>query len=206
MPVQWSPARDADGSLQILQGPHGDEEVIACREDDAKLILQGENHGVGTFYITSRRIAWLAKPGAASGDEQRRDISVDYPSIVLHALSRDPNSGQEPCIYCQLKSDAAAEDDEDYVIPEMRIVPTSSERLDSLFKIMSEMAALNPDPDADDGDDDEDDFIIEADGLGEGTSLPGGWEIVEDGQTGNGAGEDGNAGEPEDARMMPNGH
>ncbi|CBZ51440.1 Methylosome subunit pICln, related [Neospora caninum Liverpool] len=208
MPVQWSPARNADGSLQILQGPHGDEEVIACRENDAALILQGENHGIGTFYVTSRRVAWLTKPDAASaGDEQRKDIAVDYPSIVLHALSRDPNSGHEPCIYCQLKSDAAAEEDEDYVIPEMRIVPSSPEKLDTLFKVMSEMAALNPDPDADDGDDDEDDFIIEADGLREGGSLPGGWEIVEGGEDGNGAGgEDRDAGEREDVDMLPNGH
>ncbi|PFH36589.1 Nucleotide-sensitive chloride conductance regulator (ICln) protein [Besnoitia besnoiti] len=199
MPIQWSPARNADGSLQILQGERGDEEVIAYREDDVTLLLKNDSFGAGTLYVTSKRVAWLAEPGAASGaSAEAKDISIDYPSIVLHALSRDPNSGHPPCIYCQLKSDAE-EEDEDYVIPEMRLVSASPEKLDTIFKVMSEMAALNPDPDADDGeDDDDDDFIIDADGLRGG--VPPGWEFVEEAQDG-APGDDGENGDTKDATM-----
>ena len=43
---------------------------------------------------------------------------MSYPSIVLHAISRDTSSFPSPCLYCQLELDG-----EDEPPSEMRIVP-----------------------------------------------------------------------------------
>ncbi|KAI9349096.1 regulator of volume decrease after cellular swelling-domain-containing protein [Obelidium mucronatum] len=101
---------------------------------------------------------------------EQRVFVVDYPSIVIYAISRDP-----PCIYCQLDNMAVESDlpldgegngsedngndndDEEDPTFEMRIVPDDPSKLDDLFLAITECAALHPDKNAlqDDGDDDE---------------------------------------------------
>lgn len=50
--------------------------------------------------------------------ETGKGFEVSYPSIVLHAISRDTSSFPSPCLYCQLELDG-----EDEPPSEMRIVP-----------------------------------------------------------------------------------
>ncbi|PHJ19467.1 nucleotide-sensitive chloride conductance regulator protein [Cystoisospora suis] len=211
MPLEFSPLRRPDGSLELYRGRPGDEdggggeeeaEVLALQENAVRLVLQSHNYGLGTLYVTSRRLVWLSSRHPSTGGEDERhlitmnggvsegrraadheeasacprDISIDYPSIVLHAISRDPSSGEAPCIYCQLKSDPVEEErDEDYLIPELKLFPSNpeGEKLDRMFKVIAEMAALNPDLDAQqDADDDDEEFFTQ------GNLPPSGWEFV----------------------------
>ncbi|KAJ3164219.1 hypothetical protein HDU88_005531 [Geranomyces variabilis] len=90
-------------------------------------------------------------------------ISIDYPSIGIHAISRggDAVVGAHPHIYAQLDEaaikvmgnvavnaddDAGANEEE---TPELRLVPDDSAALDAMYQAMSACAALHPDPDAD---------------------------------------------------------
>ena len=57
--------------------------------------------GPGTLHITTKRVLWLpdnAQP-ADSG------YSIDFPQLLMHALSRDTAFFPHPAIYCQLEQD-----------------------------------------------------------------------------------------------------
>merc|ERR550514_2492460 len=74
-----------------------DQEEINCTGQRVKLVLGQESQGEGTLFLSSQRIIWLSAQDPANG------YGIDYPHVVLHALSRDPAAYPEPCIYCQLK-------------------------------------------------------------------------------------------------------
>ncbi|PKU73515.1 Chloride conductance regulatory protein ICln [Dendrobium catenatum] len=52
----------------------------------------------GTLYISNRRVIWL------SDTDRDKCYSVDFLSISLHAVSRDPETYPSPCIYTQASS------------------------------------------------------------------------------------------------------
>ncbi|KAJ3298134.1 hypothetical protein HDU79_000536 [Rhizoclosmatium sp. JEL0117] len=109
-------------------------------------------------------------------EDSTREFVIDYPSIVIYAISRAP-----PCIYCQLdewkiesvlpQTDAeGTADDETEEDPtfEMRIVPDDIEKLDDLFEAITYCASLHPDKNAMDEEDDEDDgWMMTADDFQE---------------------------------------
>ena len=94
--------------------------------------------GMGTLYITTRNIIFHSN--------ENECITIDYPTIVIHAISRGENDRlvRKPCIYCQLE--LINQSDGSDVVPEMRIVPNDDGCLDELFIALNECAALNPDP------------------------------------------------------------
>ncbi|KAJ1953558.1 hypothetical protein GGI12_005991, partial [Dipsacomyces acuminosporus] len=124
----------------------------------------------GTLYVDERQLVFYSEQPKAGG------FSVDYQSIVIHAISRD--SGDDAHLYCQLDGpfpgskraigqDGENSDDEeqdgDEIFCELRFFPKDSSILDSLFDAMSECAALNPDTqsgnEGDDGDDGDDAYV-----------------------------------------------
>ncbi|CAD7945325.1 unnamed protein product [Amoebophrya sp. A120] len=50
----------------------------------------------GDLYLTTSKIIFQ------TGDQR---ILLDYPSVMLHAISRDPQAFPKPCLYCQVRSD-----------------------------------------------------------------------------------------------------
>ena len=97
--------------------------------------------GIGTLYVTTRQLIFLSSSNVC--------ISIDYPTITIHAISRGENDRlvRRPCIYCQLELGG---DNGDYdVVSEMRLVPNNESCLDELFFALNECAALNPDPEDD---------------------------------------------------------
>ncbi|CAL9008534.1 unnamed protein product [Prunus brigantina] len=105
----------------------------------------------GTLYISTKKVVWLSDVDRAKG------YAVDFLSISLHAVSRDPEAYTSPCIYTQIET----EDDEHESdgsdsecngvldlskITEMRLVPSDPNQLDSLFEVFCECAELNPEP------------------------------------------------------------
>lgn len=57
----------------------------------------GENEfGLGTLYISESFLIWISNDG--------RGFSLPYPSISMHAISRDTRNFSHPCIYIILDS------------------------------------------------------------------------------------------------------
>eukprot|EP00913_Durusdinium_trenchii_P016608 g15612.t1 len=72
-----------------------------------------------------------------------------------HAVSRDKNAWPDPCLYCQLREEEDENDEEEVSVPELRFVPAEPSHLQEMFKVFSEMSALNPDPYDEQADDSE---------------------------------------------------
>ncbi|KAL7417318.1 regulator of volume decrease after cellular swelling-domain-containing protein [Mrakia frigida] len=116
----------------------------------------GEQGLKGTLFVTEEALSFL--PTASTSG-----FTLPYPSITLHAISRD-NAALGPCVYCQLdesvQPDAGAalpvverendghyhpEDDEEADTPmrEMRIF-VGEESLEPIFLSLSHCASLHP--------------------------------------------------------------
>lgn len=106
--------------------------------------------GLGTLYITTKNIMFY---------NSNECITIDYPTITIHAISRGNNDRlvRKPCIYCQLDLTIPDQEDGADVVPEMRLVPNDESCLDDLFLSLNECAALNPDPTDDQAFDDMED-------------------------------------------------
>ncbi|WOL19321.1 chloride conductance regulatory protein ICln-like [Canna indica] len=106
----------------------------------------------GTLYVTTRRVIWL------SDTEKGKGYAVDFLSLSLHAVSRDPEAYPLPCIYTQIELEDGDEEDSDgsdsensgdlelSIVSEMRLVPSDPGQLDTLFDIFCQCAELNPEP------------------------------------------------------------
>ncbi|XP_059629486.1 chloride conductance regulatory protein ICln [Cornus florida] len=108
-----------------------------------------ESHG--TLYISTKQVMWLSDVDRAKG------YAVDFLSVSLHAVSRDPEAYSSPCIYAQIDTEAEDNDMDGSdsecsetldlsKIKEMRIVPSDPSQLDTLFEIFCRCAELNPEP------------------------------------------------------------
>lgn len=136
---------------------HVQDETVAYVEDDSQ--------GNGSLYITDNVVTWRNSSG--------QGFSLQYPSISLHAVSRDLNAFPQECLFLmvdgKLSDDAdsrqKSSDDEDEVVgpfegdtatTEVRFVPTDKGALDAMFNAMSDCQALHPDEQ--DTDSEADDF------------------------------------------------
>ncbi|KAK4048642.1 hypothetical protein OIV83_004612 [Microbotryomycetes sp. JL201] len=118
--------------------------------------------GTGHLYVTEEALSFFA-PSSSMG------ISIPYPHITLHAISRAPmtsssseaiegqngsgtSQGGGPCIYCQVDEVVVEQsaDEIEGVSREVMIVPQDSSSLDKLFEMISYCASLHPPPHADD--------------------------------------------------------
>lgn len=136
---------------------HVQDETVAYVEDDSQ--------GNGSLYITDNVVTWRNSSG--------QGFSLQYPSISLHAVSRDLNAFPHECLFLmvdgKLSDDAdprqKSSDDEDEVVgpfegdtatTEVRFVPADKGALDAMFNSMSDCQALHPDEQ--DTDSEADDF------------------------------------------------
>ncbi|KAL3834590.1 hypothetical protein ACJIZ3_009326 [Penstemon smallii] len=104
----------------------------------------------GTLYISNKQIWWLSDTDRAKG------YAVDFLSVSLHAVSRDPEAYPSPCIFTQIETPAVDDElgDSDSEsetlnlskITQMRLVPSDPSQLNMLFAVFCQCAELNPDP------------------------------------------------------------
>ncbi|XP_065534944.1 methylosome subunit pICln isoform X1 [Lathamus discolor] len=109
------------------------------------------------------RLCWLENSGVG--------FSLDYPTISLHAVSRDLSAFPWEHLYVMVnarfedgetKEAPVAEgeeeeedsDDDAEPIAEFRFVPSDKSALEAMFSAMCECQALHPDPDDEDSDND----------------------------------------------------
>lgn len=135
------------------------EEGIRHREDATTAFIQSRGLGKGTLYIAESRVSWVGQDSSG--------FSLEYPSVALHALSRDLQAFPEECLYLMIDGDLGEEEepnengeDEERPASEIRFVPEDKSHLEAMYRAMSECQALHPDP-AQPGDSDEDDGCYE---------------------------------------------
>jgi hypothetical protein len=157
----------APGSLSLLDG-----ESVRCEQKNTDFFVGSKSAGTGTLFVTTERLAWVPQSAPGQG------FVLLWPDIVLHAICRDPEAYDKPCVFCQLASsdeDADAEGvsvSADAGSSEVRLVPADTGALETIFEAMSACAELHPD--MEDDDDDEADSAMMGAGLAMGGEGGGG--------------------------------
>ncbi|XP_064456185.1 methylosome subunit pICln-like [Ornithodoros turicata] len=125
-------------------------EGIRHREEATEAFIQSRQLGKGTLFIAESRLSWVG--------ENNTGFSLEYPSVALHAVSRDLTSFPQECLYLMIDGDLdeaeplANENSDnenntdDPISSEIRFVPENKSSLDAMYKAMSECQALHPDP------------------------------------------------------------
>jgi len=70
-------------------------EGVLHQQPNTQLFVNQRVVGSGTMYIAQSRLFW-------SKDGETRGISLDYPHICIHAVSRDTSAFPHPCLYLML--------------------------------------------------------------------------------------------------------
>ncbi|XP_042457832.1 chloride conductance regulatory protein ICln-like [Zingiber officinale] len=119
-----------DDGLPLLESDDG-EELMHVEPGVAIALGSQPMESPGTLYVTSRRVIWLSDADKGKG------YAVDFLSLSLHAVSRDPETYPFPCIYTQIEiddedeesesSDSESNDDlELSKVTEMRLLPSDA--------------------------------------------------------------------------------
>ncbi|KAG6536383.1 hypothetical protein ZIOFF_001437 [Zingiber officinale] len=85
---------DNDGR-PLLESDHS-KELMHVQPRVAVALGSRPMESPGTLYVTSRRVIWLSDADKGKG------YAVDFLSLSLHAVSRDPETYPFPCIYTQV--------------------------------------------------------------------------------------------------------
>ncbi|XP_068601582.1 methylosome subunit pICln isoform X2 [Brachionichthys hirsutus] len=135
-------------------------EGVRHEQAETAALMDGEKLGSGTLYVAETRLSWFDASGMG--------FSLEYPSIGLHAVSRDVGAFPQEHLYVMVNgklgedesetaeraADEEDDDDDDGPITEIRFVPSDRAALDAMFSAMCDCQALHPDPEDDDSDDD----------------------------------------------------
>ena len=75
-----------------------DDEELKMSHPHTKVAFGSKpSEGPGTLHVTTRRVVWVENGGG-------KNYSFTFKKIVMHALSKDPESYPKPCVYCHLDS------------------------------------------------------------------------------------------------------
>ncbi|KAJ3257571.1 hypothetical protein HK103_004480 [Boothiomyces macroporosus] len=104
-------------------------------------VLVDVTTGLGKLTISEQYVTW---------NNDTTCLSIDYPSILMHAISRQDPVTMKPSIYCQLDDSLFIESNQEELVAfEMRLVPANESDLEGIYSALSECSALHPDPLAD---------------------------------------------------------
>ncbi|KAL2550225.1 Chloride conductance regulatory protein ICln [Forsythia ovata] len=143
--------RTGDGAGQPILDADDGEELMHVLPGVSIVLGNRPPESPGTLYISTKQVVWLSDTDRLNG------YSVDFLSVSLHAVSRDPEAYPSPCIYTQIDIEAEDDESEDSdsecndtldlsKITEMRLLPSDPNQLDTLFAVFCECAELNPGP------------------------------------------------------------
>lgn len=150
--LQYFSERVGDGNGQPVLDSAGGEALVHVQPNVAIALGRCPPESPGTLFISTKRVIWL------SDTERDKGYAVDFFSVSLHAVSRDPEAYPSPCIYTQIECEAAEDDESNgsdaecpedndiSKIPEMRLLPHDPNQLDTLFDIFCQCVELNPEP------------------------------------------------------------
>lgn len=145
------------------------DEGIRKKQENTSAYIGEKLLGNGTLFIAESCLSWQ------SSEHEGQGFSLQYPSISIHAISRDLSAFPHECLYLMVEGDLrddadkdqneSDEDETEDIDPstEMRFVPTDKTVLDQLYQAMSDCQILHPDED--DSDFDEGGFYEGEEGL-----------------------------------------
>ncbi|KAJ8410795.1 hypothetical protein AAFF_G00187520 [Aldrovandia affinis] len=169
--------------MVLLKNVSPPNEGVRHEQAETTAVLDGKGLGSGTLYVAETRLSWF--DGSGMG------FSLEYPSISLHAISRDLSAFPQEHLYVMVNAKLSEEsemeekdeeeeeddvvdeeedneedknsDDESGPITEIRFVPNDKSALEPMFSAMCECQALHPDPEDNDsdGDFDGDEYDVE---------------------------------------------
>ncbi|KAF6019298.1 CLNS1A [Bugula neritina] len=122
------------------------EEGIVHTECHTEAYTNERSCGSGTLYITESHVRWINSEG--------NGFKLDYPSISIHAISRDTTTFPHECLYMILDvkldadgdpADEGDESDSDSGGTEVRFVPAEKQNLDAMYQAMCACQELHPD-------------------------------------------------------------
>uniref|UniRef100_A0A3Q4HSR1 Methylosome subunit pICln n=1 Tax=Neolamprologus brichardi TaxID=32507 RepID=A0A3Q4HSR1_NEOBR len=140
--------------MVLLNNLHPPTEGVRHEQAETTAVMDGQRLGCGTLYVAETRLSWFDSSGLG--------FSLEYPSIGLHAISRDVSTYPQEHLYVMVNadddddgsSDGGDDDEDEGPITEIRFVPSDKAALESMFSAMCECQALHPDPEDDDSDND----------------------------------------------------
>ena len=168
--------------MEQMQGDNGKMQPFIMDDDSVQLYLEeveiafNKNlddpnypHGIGSLYITNKRVIWVSTKNSdnRNGDNNNNNNScsngslafdIDIQYVLLHAISKDPESFTKPCVYCQLDSNDNVDgnedsDEDDVILNEVFFVPQEESDLMKVFEALSNAALQNPDDEDEDNND-----------------------------------------------------
>jgi len=142
-------------------------EGVIHQQPNTQLFVNQRVVGSGSLYIAESRLYW-------SKDGESRGLSLDYPHICIHAVSRDTTAFPHPCLYLMLDykledaivglgadngHDVNNEDDEDEdqtAMTELHFVPgdLGLNVLETMYKALNHCQLKHPDPEDEVNEDD----------------------------------------------------
>ncbi|GFQ74089.1 methylosome subunit pICln [Trichonephila clavata] len=172
VPLRNARGRDSillkkERKMVVLRNFPAPTEGLHHVQPNTRVFFESECLGKGTLYISKSTLCWLSTSG--------QGFSLLYPSISIHAISRDVNNFPEPCIF-MIVSDkidedpnelssainsmnvSSNDDEEEEESHKLLFVPDDLNMLQAVFTAIKECSALNPGPkdeymDDDDGED-----------------------------------------------------
>ncbi|KAI3783808.1 hypothetical protein L1987_42895 [Smallanthus sonchifolius] len=162
--------RSDDGAAGTPLLDTAGEELMHVQPNVSIVLGNRPPESPGTLYISTKQVVWL------SDTERTKGYSVDFLSVSLHAVSRDPEAFESPCLYTQIDTGDEGDESESCdsessetldlsKITEMRLVPSDPTPLDTIFNIFCECAELNPEPTVEE-EEEQHNWIFSADQLG----------------------------------------
>ncbi|WFD34033.1 hypothetical protein MCUN1_000861 [Malassezia cuniculi] len=136
-------ARDVAQSSTPASFANGPD--VSVFDSDASIRLEPVPAALGEgASLTMHGHLWLSEQRLVFGGD--KIFQIDYPSIALHAVSREvPDSlgKHDSCLYCQIDDHA---DDDESEVHELWIA-IDDQKLESAFEALSKCAALHPSED-----------------------------------------------------------
>lgn len=136
------------GSLNAVTCP---ADGIVHQEPTTDAYIKGECLGTGTLYIAEDYLTW------SRSDE--KGIQLSYPSVSIHAISRDTSSFPHRCLFLMLdqnltniqlepNEDSGDSDSESQTgVGEVRFVPACTDNLEVMYRALCTCQQLHPDED-----------------------------------------------------------
>jgi len=145
----------APGTMLVLAAAQAPTDGVRLSQAATVAYVANENLGPGTLYITESVVSWCGGDG--------RGFTVDYPSISLHAISRDLAAFPHENLLLMVDGDVTGNTEgdgdgsDDSPTSDIRFVPQDKGALNLMYQSMCDCASLHPDPN-DSPEDDDDEF------------------------------------------------
>lgn len=114
------------------------------REEKVSVYFGEADQGKGILEINENVLIWK---------NESKSLKFYYPSISLHAISRETSKFPHECIYCLVDSEPDSsemeteERDPETPVSEVRFVPDNKDSIQVMYNAITTCQELHPDPD-----------------------------------------------------------